>query len=157
MILTCTTLVSCGSWVRIGDLTSISNRNLDDSKNYILLNREVEGIANADSDAMEQAIDNLTKKYEGEFLRNAKIYVKSNGKKVKVIGDVWGIQNTSVSVNTSVNKEVKLDIGDTVVFKRKGALTDGKIIGINSNVLIVEFGKGKIMEVKFDEVTKTNK
>ncbi len=157
MILTCTTLVSCGSWVRIGDLTSISNRNLDDSKNYILLNREVEGIADADSDAMEQAIDNLTKKYEGEFLRNAKIYVKSNGKKVKVIGDVWGIQNTSVSVNTSVNKEVKLDIGDTVVFKRKGALTDGKIIGINSNVLIVEFGKGKIMEVKFDEVTKTNK
>jgi hypothetical protein len=149
--------VSCGSWVRIGDLTSISNRNLDDSKNYILLNREVEGIADADSDAMEQAIDNLTKKYEGEFLRNAKIYVKSNGKKVKVIGDVWGIQNTSVSVNTSVNKEVKLDIGDTVVFKRKGALTDGKIIGINSNVLIVEFGKGKIMEVKFDEVTKTNK
>ena len=157
MILTCTTLVSCGSWVRIGDLTSISNRNLDDSKNYILLNREVEGIADADSDAMEQAIDNLTKKYEGEFLRNAKIYVKSNGKKVKVIGDVWGIQNTSISVNTSVNKEVKLDIGDTVVFKRKGALTDGKIIGINSNVLIVEFGKGKIMEVKFDEVTKTNK
>lgn len=157
MILTCTTLVSCGSWVRIGDLTSISNRNLDDSKNYILLNREVEGIADADSDAMEQAIDNLTKKYEGEFLRNAKIYVKSNGKKVKVIGDVWGIQNTSVSVNTSVNKEVKLDIGDTVVFKRKGTLTDGKIIGINSNVLIVEFGKGKIMEVKFDEVTKTNK
>ena len=53
MILTCTTLVSCGSWVRIGDLTSISNRNLDDSKNYILLNREVEGIADADSDAME--------------------------------------------------------------------------------------------------------
>ena len=157
MILTCTTLVSCGSWVRIGDLTSISNRNLDDSKNYILLNREVEGIADADSDAMEQAIDNLTKKYEGEFLRNAKIYVNSNGKKVKVIGDVWGIQNTSVSVNTSVNKEVKLDIGDTVVFKRKGALTDGKIIGINSNVLIVEFGKGKIMEVKFDEVTKTDK
>ena len=157
MILTCTTLVSCGSWVRIGDLTSISNRNLDDSKNYILLNREVEGIADADSDAMEQAIDNLTKKYEGEFLRNAKIYVKSNGKKVKVIGDVWGIQNTSVSVNTSVNKEVKLDIGDTVVFKRKKELTDGKIIGINSNVLIVEFGKGKIMEVKFDEVTKTNK
>ena len=157
MILTCTTLVSCGSWVRIGDLTSISNRNLDDSKNYILLNREVEGIADADSDAMEQAIDNLTKKYEGEFLRNAKIYVKSNGKKVKVIGDVWGIQNTSVSVNTSVNKEVKLDIGDTVVFKRKGALNDRKIIGINSNVLIVEFGKGKIMEVKFDEVTKTNK
>jgi len=151
------TLISCGSWNRIGDLTSISNRNLDDSKKYVLLNREVEGIADADSDAMEQAIDNLTKKYEGEFIRNAKIYVKSNGKKVKVIGDVWGVQNTMVSVNTSANAEIKLEIGDNVVFKRKGEITDGKIIGINSNVLIVEYGKGKRTELKFDEVTKTKK
>lgn len=152
-----TSLISCGSWVRIGDLTSISNRNLDDSKKYALLNRDVEGVADADSDAMEQAIDNLTKKYEGEFIRNAKIYVKSNGKKVKVIGDVWGVQNTMVAVNTSANAEIKLEVGDTVVFKRKGEIIDGKIIGINANVLIVEYGKGKRAELKFDEVTKTNK
>ena len=156
-VLACSTLISCGSWVRIGDLTSISNRNLDDSKKYVLLNREVEGIVDADSDALENAIDDLTKKYEGEFIRNAKIYVKDNGKKVKVIGDVWGIQNAMVAVNTSANAEIKLEVGDSVVFKRKGEIIDGKIIGINSNVLIVEYGKGKKIELKFDEVTKTNK
>lgn len=151
------TLVSCASWNRIGDLTSVSNRNLDDSKKYVLLNREVEGIADADSDALEQAMDDLTKKYEGEFIRNAKIFVKSNGKKVKIIGDVWGTQNTLVSVSTSANADVKLEVGDSIVFKRKGEITDGKIIGINSNVLIVEYGKGKRTELKFDEVTKTHK
>lgn len=155
--LTCVTLTSCGSWVRIGDLTSISNRNLDDSKRYVLLNREVEETADSDSDALEQAIDNLTKKYEGEFIRNGRIFVKSNGKKIKVIGDVWGIQNTMVNVSTSANADIKLEIGDSVVFKRKGEITDGKIIGINSNILIVEYGKNKKIELKFDQVTKTNK
>ena len=77
--------------------------------------------------------------------------------KVKVIGDVWGIQNAMVAVNTSANAEIKLEVGDSVVFKRKGEIIDGKIIGINSNVLIVEYGKGKKTELKFDEVTKTNK
>ena len=80
------TLASCGSWNRIGDLTTIGNRNVDDSKKYTLLTREVEAKAEADSDALEQAVDNLTQKYQGEFLRNVKVYVKSNGKKVKIIG-----------------------------------------------------------------------
>jgi preprotein translocase subunit YajC len=73
------------------------------------------------------------------------------------VGDVWGIQNAMVAVNTSANAEIKLEVGDSVVFKRKGEIIDGKIIGINSNVLIVEYGKGKKIELKFDEVTKTNK
>lgn len=152
-----TTLISCGSWVRIGDLTSISNRNLDDSKKYVLLNREVEGIADGDSDALENAIDDLTKKYEGEFIRNAKIFVRDNGKKVKVVGDVWGVQNAMVNVTTTANADITLQVGDSVVFKRKGEITDGKIIGVNANVLIVEYGKGRRVELKFDEVTKTNK
>ena len=45
------TLASCGSWNRIGDLTTIGNRNVDDSKKYALLSREVEAVASADSDA----------------------------------------------------------------------------------------------------------
>ena len=155
--LTCVTLTSCGSWVRIGDLTSISNRNLDDSKTYVLLNREVEETADSDSDALEQAIDNLTKKYEGEFLRNVKVYVKSNGKKVKVVGDVWGTQTTLINVSTEANAKVILNVGDSVVFKRKGKLTDGKIIGVNSNLVIVEYDGDKKVELKYDEVTKTNK
>lgn len=151
------TLASCGSWNRIGDLTTIGNRNVDDSKKYTLLTREVEAVAEADADAMEQAVDNLTKKYEGEFLRNVKVYVKSNGKKVKVVGDVWGIQNTLINVSTEANAKVILNVGDSVVFKRKGKLTDGKIIGVNSNLVIVEYDGNKKVELKYDEVTKTNK
>ena len=151
------TLASCGSWNRIGDLTTIGNRNVDDSKKYTLLTREVEAVAEADADAMEQAVDNLTKKYEGEFLRNVKVYVKSNGKKVKVIGDVWGTQNTLINVSTEANAKITLNVGDSVVFKRKGKLTDGKIIGVNSNLVIVEYDSKKKVELKYDEVTKTNK
>ena len=151
------TLASCGSWNRIGDLTTIGNRNVDDSKKYTLLTREVEAVAEADADAMEQAVDNLTKKYEGEFLRNVKVYVKSNGKKVKVVGDVWGTQNTLINVSTEANAKVILNVGDSVVFKRKGKLTEGKIIGVNSNLVIVEYDGDKKVELKYDEVTKTNK
>ena len=151
------TLASCGSWNRIGDLTTIGNRNVDDSKKYTLLTREVEAVAEADADAMEQAVDNLTKKYEGEFLRNVKVYVKSNGKKVKVIGDVWGTQNTLINVSTEANAKITLNVGDSVVFKRKGKLTEGKIIGVNSNLVIVEFDGDRKVELKYDEVTKTNK
>lgn len=150
-------LSSCSSWVRIGDLNAISNRNLDDSKNYVLLNREVEAEADADNDALEQAVDNLTKKYEGEFLRNTKIFVKDNGKKIKVIGDVWGIRNAQVNVSTSANANIQLNVGDSVIFKRKGKLTDGQILGVNSNLLIVQDLKGNKYELKYDEVTKTNK
>ena len=150
-------LASCGSWNRIGDLTTIGNRNVDDSKKYTLLTREVEAVAEADADAMEQAVDNLTKKYEGEFLRNVKDNVKSNGKKVKVVGDVWGTQNTLINVSTEANAKVILNVGDSVVFKRKGKLTDGKIIGVNSNLVIVEFDGDRKVELKYDEVTKTNK
>ena len=150
-------LASCGSWNRIGDLTTIGNRNVDDSKKYTLLTREVQSIAEADADALEQAVDNLTKKYEGEFLRNVKVYVKSNGKKVKIIGDVWGTQNTLINVSTEANAKVILNVGDSVVFKRKGKLTEGKIIGVNSNLVIVEYDGNKKVELKYDEVTKTNK
>ncbi len=150
------TLTSCGSYVRIGDLTGISNRNIDNSEQYVLLERDVESVAKSEKDALEQAVDNMTKEYEGEFLRNAKIYVKSNGKKVKVIGDVWGIQKTNVNVTTNANAKIELKVGDKVVFNRKGDIVDGKIIGLNSDSVIVEYGKrNKRIELKYDEVTKT--
>lgn len=151
------TLASCGSWNRIGDLTTIGNRNVDDSKKYTLLTREVEAKAEANSDALEQAVDNLTQKHEGEFLRNVKIYVKSNGKKVKIIGDVWGTQYTEINVTTEANSKIILNVGDSVVFNRKGKLTEAKIIGINSKTVIIEYDGDKKKEMKYDELTKTNK
>ncbi len=151
-----TTLSSCGSYVRIGDLTEISNRNIDSKEPYVLLKREVESIAKSNKDALEEAIDKLTKEYSGEFLRNVKIYIKNNGKKVKVIGDVWGIQKTNVNIKTNAIAKIDLKIGDKVVFKRKGRILDGIIIGLNPKSVIVEYGRWKKRtELNYDQVTKT--
>ncbi len=150
------TLISCGSYVRIGDLTAISNRNVDDSKNYVLLQRDVESVVSANNDALEQAIDKITKEHQGEFLRNAKVYVKDNGKKVKVVGDVWGLQQTNVNITTNASATIELAVGDKVVFNRRGSIIDGKIIGLNPNTVIVEYGKKNARtELRYDEVTKT--
>lgn len=149
-------LASCSSYTRIGDLTGISNRNLDDSQQYVMLEREVEAMATSENDALEQAVDNMTREHEGEFLRNVKIYVKNNGKKVKVIGDVWGIQKTAVNINTNATATIELKIGDNVVFNRRGTITEGKIIGLNATAVIVEYGKrNKKIELRYDDVTKT--
>lgn len=150
------TLSSCSSWVRIGDLTAVSNRNIDDSKKYTLISRDVEAIAKADSDAMEQAVDNLTRKYQGEFVRNVKIYVKDDGKQVKVIGDVWGLQSVATNITTTANANIELKVGDAVAFRDGSKIIDGTIIGINANKLIVEYGRRKKrIELRFDQVTKT--
>lgn len=149
-------LTSCGRYIRIGDLTGVSNRNIDNDQQYVLLERDVEAKAKSERDALEQAVDNLTTEFKGEFLRNVKIYVKDNGKKVKVIGDVWGIQNTTVDVTTNATATIELSIGDKIVFNRKGSIIDGKIIGLNPDSVIVEYGKrNKRIELKYDEVTKT--
>ena len=50
-------------------------------------------------------------------------------------------------------EKITLNVGDSVVFKRKGKLTDGKIIGVNSNLVIVEFDGDRKVELKYDEVT----
>lgn len=149
-------LTSCGSYVRIGDLTGISNRNIDNSQQYVLLERDVESVAKSEKDALEQAVDNMTKEHNGEFLRNVKIYVKSNGKKVRVVGDVWGIQNTNVNVVTNANAKIEINIGDNVIFKNNGELIKGRIIGLNSDTVIVEYGKrNSKIELKYDQITKT--
>ncbi|MDB4075291.1 MAG: hypothetical protein QNK78_07955 [Crocinitomicaceae bacterium] len=68
-------LSSCG-YQRIGDLTMISNRNVDSGKEYVVLQRNGQGVAKMKKDdALELAIDNATEKYKGEYLMNVKVYV----------------------------------------------------------------------------------
>ena len=76
---------------RIGDLNMVSNRNIDSSKEYVLVARHVEAKANArGQDALEKAIDKAVESVYGEYMMNVQIYVKRNGGKVKVVGDVYG-------------------------------------------------------------------
>lgn len=151
-------LTGC-SYQRIGTFTMISNRNVDSGKEYVLIQRNAEGNAKMKKDdALERAIDAATTEFNGEYLMNVKVYVKNNGKKIKVEGDVWGLKSTQINVETSVTKKVEFNTGDSVTFSNSGKLTEGKIIGINEKGAIVEYsnivGRTKSKEISFDEMTK---
>ncbi len=83
-------LTSCYS--RIGKLTIISTRNIETKSDYVLLQKDVTGKAKTKkSEALEIAIDEAVKKFpKGEFMKNVIIEVSKNGRKIKVVGDVWG-------------------------------------------------------------------
>lgn len=151
-----TLLSSCGSWVRLGDMNMISTRNVDVEKHtYELIKRDVEAVAKTDGqDAMVQAIDNLCKEHQGEFVKNVKVYVRNNGKKVRVVGDVWGDHSGNVNI---IHKS-QFQVGDSIFFKKngKGKPISGKIKGLSPNKVIVEDIKGKIFEVNYDDVTGIN-
>lgn len=85
-------LASC-SYKRIGSLTMISTRNVETSKTYVLKLRGVEARAKSKhNDPLQEAIDAAVKQHpQGEYLMNAVIYVKGDGKRVKVTGDVYGL------------------------------------------------------------------
>lgn len=88
---------SCG-YRRIGDLNMISNRNIDSSQKYELLQRSARSKCRIKKrDALEITIDRVVEDYNGEYLMNAKIYLKRNGRKIMVEGDVWGIKETQMN------------------------------------------------------------
>lgn len=155
-------LMSSCTYKRIGDLTMVSNRNIDSGKEYVLIQRNVEGKAKTKkNDALERAIEASTGVENGEYLMNVKIYVKSNGKKIKVKGDLWGLKSTKVNVESSVTKKIEFNNGDTVTFQVSGKLREGKIIGINGNGAIIQYinvlNQTKTKEFSFEELTKIEK
>ena len=93
IVFTLSAVICQSCYTRIGDLNMASNRNVESSVNYVLKEKYV--IAKGKSktgDALEVALDNAVKKIDGgEFMKNVKISVKNNGRKVKVEGDVWGL------------------------------------------------------------------
>lgn len=88
-------LASCGGYSRIGSVTVISTRNFESKENYELIKKDVSGKSKSSSkNSITEAVENAVSEYpEGEFLKNVVIYVKNNGKYIKVTGDVWGIRN----------------------------------------------------------------
>ena len=147
-----------GCYQRIGDLTIISNRNIDSKTNYQLIERYKTAKAKS-QDALEQAIDKAVKEVDGgEFLKNVKIYVKNNGRKVKIEGDVWGIPPVGGSVTKTVNANIEFKQGDKVAFKNMGKLVEGIIIGLNRETAVVKFknmmGQEKNKEIEYQKLTK---
>lgn len=152
-------LSGCG-WTRIGELTMISTRNVDSKADYKLIKKYAVGKAKSkDNQALKVAIENCVKtEKDGEFLKNVKIFIKNNGRKVKVEGDIWGVQSVDKNVETKVNAVVEFKVGDKVTFRQNGKIVEGTILGVNQNTCVVEhknmLGKMTKSEIKYEELTK---
>lgn len=158
ILLSVITLQSC--YNPIGRLTVASTRNMDSKTEYVLLAKEVSGKAKTKkSNAMEMAIDKAVSEYKtGEFMKNIVFSVSGSGRKIKVVGDVWGTQPVGEKVNKNVTKtvnaSVEFKIGDKVTFKILGKLTEGTILGTNQNTAVVEYGSGLKKEIEYEKLTK---
>lgn len=92
ILLTAITLTSC--YTRIGKMTVISTRNMDFTKEYVLLSKDVVGKAKTKkNEALEVAVDKAVHQFPtGEFMKNCTVEVSNSGKKIRVVGDVWGYE-----------------------------------------------------------------
>lgn len=69
----------------------LSTRNIDSGRQYTMLYRGAQAEARMrNDDALQEAVDRAVGEHRGEYMMNVAVYVKENGKKVKVVGDVWG-------------------------------------------------------------------
>ena len=93
-----TLLASCSSWQKIGTLTVASTRNFETQKKYTCAARYVDSsklrgrvyrnIRSSEplQDAINKAVESVP---GGEYMANVTIY--TNGRAIKVIGDVWAV------------------------------------------------------------------
>jgi hypothetical protein len=150
------TLTSC--YTRIGDLSMMANRSVDCTKEYVLLQRNVEGKVKASkgNDLLDRVVDETTEKYNGEYLMNVKIFIKGNGNKIKIIGDVWGDKSAK-----PFNVKTEFAEGDFVAIKLSGKIYEGVILGLKEKKCIVEYinssGYKTKKEVWYEDLTKIKK
>ena len=150
-------MASCVSVKEIGKVNMISNRNIDPNLKYQLITTYSGGsnheFKKSTAKTIEDAIDETVKKIPGgEFLMNAKIY-SVNGQYFAVEGDVWG------EINNQSYRGFK--VGDKVTWKKLGdfyigaiyALKDDKTCYVSTS--IGNDGKNEIVELSYDDITKT--
>ncbi len=151
-------LISCQSIkvVQIGQLNMISNRNIDHSQNYHLIQTYV-GASNEErkksrAETIQQAIDETVQNVQGgEYIMNARIYmvmVSSEHQYYSVEGDVWGIALESISNGFKAQ--------DTVTWQISGNWYTGVIISLkDSKTCILKcIENGVIGELKYSELAK---
>lgn len=154
-------MASCSSWQKIGKLTTASTRMESDTLAYILIDRNVEGIAPMiDSDALEQAMNVAVRKYpNGEYMKNVEIWVMDNGEFVKVLGEVWGTGYVR-HLEAERPHTYTFNLGDQVMFRNSfGKKLKGKVTAINSKTAVVQVTKesGELSEytLKFEQISRT--
>lgn len=146
---------SCSSYVKIGKINMVSNRNINTNQEYKLIEKDVEGIGevSVNSDAFGEALDNAVKKFKnGEYMMNVSIYITKNTKKMKVVGDVWGIVSKEMQ-----NISQKFNVGDTVMIEWKKDILEAVILAKNETEAIVQFkyrGSTKKEKIRYEDLTK---
>ena len=149
----CALLSSCGSYRQIGDLTVMANRNVGDPGQYELLQRDVKVIILAQANGLDVALDEATQKvHGGEYMQNVRIYIKDNGARIKLIGDVWGIARRDFD-GDRINE---IMVGDDVSYKVGSVLRYGRVLGFNGDIAIVEYetssGHFRTKEIPVEEL-----
>lgn len=143
-------LSACTRVVQVGQINLISNRNIDKSENYELLNAyqgsDRKFIRKSQATTIQQAVDNTVRTVPGgEYIMNVKIY-QINQRYFAVEGDVYGNKK-----NANMRG---FQVGDSVLFIRNSKVFPGKVIKItNTESCTVHFNTGKVLEKKFDELT----
>jgi hypothetical protein len=152
-LFTAFSLTSC--YNRIADLTLVSNRNYDKSADYVLLQPNVEAkVKTKKGDPLDNAVDEATNKVAGgDFLKNVKIWVSWSGKKIKIIGDVWGVQSNA---GFKQNSATSWKVGDNVQIKTIKGAESGVLVDISdpkfATVKLNSTGESK--KVAYDKLLK---
>ena len=86
------------------------------------------------------------------FTAESGVLTPSNGQKIKVAGDVWGVPPlVGEKPDEFVKQDISFDTGDKVLFKSlSGKFLEGRIVGMKATSAIVEFvsSSGKVKKGK---------
>jgi hypothetical protein len=139
----------------------ISNRNIDTDLKYQLLTKYSGGsqheLKKSNAKSIEEAIDQTVRKVPGgEFVMNAKVYLVKS-KYIAIEGDVWG--------NPAEQNYRGFKSGDLVTWKVKSITKGTKYLKGTISTLkddktclvVIEDSAGKIIELSYDEISKTDK
>lgn len=142
----------CSSFVQIGKLNMVANRNIDSGKEYRLLKSYAGGgqkeLKKSKYVTLEEAVDGVVRSTAGgEYLMNVKIY-EVNKKYFAVEGDIWGVPGVA---------EFKgFKVGDKVQWKTLTSKKQGTITSLHNDkvCLVKEDGKEDAQEIKYEDLFK---
>jgi len=129
---------SCVSVQQIGQLTMISNRNIDKSQNYELIKSYVgssdDERKHSKATTIQQAIDGTVQEVPGgEYIMNVRIYLVMHGSKhqyFSVEGDVWGIKQNSTEPSPDGSTYYSFKEGDNVAWRYDSKYYTGIIVSM---------------------------
>lgn len=101
-LLSLLTFGSCG-YKRYADLSVVANGNMENNPKTEKLASQVEAVYKTrKNDPLEACIDKAVYSVSGgEYMKNVSIYFKRNGRKIKVVGDVYGVRVATTDPGTN--------------------------------------------------------